>query len=274
MPRRAYFFFCAAAAFAADHRILRVCADPNNLPYSNAARQGLDNRMAMLLSHAIGAEPEFTWLEERRSYLKNSLLAERCDVVFGAPSGIDAVSFTRSYYTSGYVLVTRKDRGIDISSLLDERLAKYRIGVHLLAGDYAPPAAVLAQRGLASNLVGFSLFGAFGEPNPAARMFDALNHGRVDVVLVWGPLGGYYAGRAPLQLEVRSVTPAEFQGVPFTDSIAIAVRKENVALLHELNRAIVRECRSIQALLVEYGVPQVGEPPTCESPSPVSQSSQ
>jgi len=140
---------------AAQERKLRVCADPNNLPFSNEAGEGIENRLAELLAHDMHAQVEYTWWAERKSFLKNSLGAGLCDVVMGVPPELDTVSATRPYYTSTYVFVERQDRGLKIASLNDPRLQQLRIGIHLVGENYAPPAHLLATRGIARQLVGY-----------------------------------------------------------------------------------------------------------------------
>lgn len=159
----------AAVACCADStnaRTLRVCADPNNLPFSNEAQQGFENRLAEIIAAGLGATLKYTWWAERASFLRNSLNSNRCDAVMGVPATMDTLNVTAPYYRSTYVVVTRHDRRLHIQTLLDPALDDCRIGVHVTGNDYAPPAAVLARRGLSANIVGFSLFGSDGEQNP------------------------------------------------------------------------------------------------------------
>src|SRR5205085_6968422 len=125
------------SVLAASGRELRVCADPNNLPFSNQSGQGLENRLAELLAADLKAELKYTWWAERRSFLKNSLSAGLCDLVMGVPSIIDSALTTHPYYSSTYVFVERNDRQWNVSSLTDPRLAHLRIGIHLVGNDYA-----------------------------------------------------------------------------------------------------------------------------------------
>ena len=157
---------CRFALTAASRRVLRVCADPNNLPFSNQAGEGLENRLAELVAAHLEAELQYVWWAERKSFLRNSLQAGLCDVVMGVPSTLDSVSVTRPYYQSTYVFVERTDRHLKIASLNDPRLEQLKIGIHIVGDDYAPPAHLLARRGLASQLAGYSLYGPLGEPNP------------------------------------------------------------------------------------------------------------
>ncbi len=180
-------------AWAGNIPALRVCADPNNLPFSNEAREGFENRLAAMVARDLGAKLEYTWWSQRKSFIKNSLDAGRCDVLMGIPAALDSIEVTKPYYRSTYVFVSRQDRALRVCSLDDARFEKWRIGIHVVGDDYAPPAVALARRGLAANLVGYSLFGSYGEANPPAKLVDAVERGDVDVAIVWGPFAGYFA---------------------------------------------------------------------------------
>jgi len=143
-----------------------------------------------------------------------------------------------------------------ISSLFDERLAKMKVGVHIVDDSYAPPAQILAQNGLAKNLVGFSLFGDSSASNPAAQLIEAVSRGEVDAALVWGPLAGYFAGSS---LELTPVSPMRSGMVPFVYDIAVGVRRNDAALRAKLDAAISRQCAAIETLVRDFKVPQVQE---------------
>jgi mxaJ protein len=256
-------------AIAADHRMLRVCADPNNLPFSNRSGEGFENRLAELIAHDLNAEVQYTWWAERKSFLRNSLGAGLCDVVMGVPSTLDSVLSTKPYYQSTYVFVSRSDRALKISSLTDPLLEKLRIGI--VGDDYAPPAHLLARRGLASQIVGYSLFGTFGEPNPPSRLIEAVDRGDVDIAIVWGPFAGYFAKQISTPLTITPVSPPMFLAIAFTYDISVAVRKGDDVLRAEIDQALARECKSIDALLVKYGIPRVQEDrPGCDSSQPAA----
>jgi mxaJ protein len=146
-----------------------------------------------------------------------------------------------------------------ITSLIDPRLADLKIGVHVVGNDLAPPAYALAGRGITKNVVGFSLFGSYREENPPRKLIDAVEHGDVDVAIVWGPFAGYFAKTARMPLELTPVAPSMFMGVPFSYDISLAVRKGNQALKESLDSVLARESAAIQTLLAEYGVPEVHE---------------
>jgi mxaJ protein len=242
---------------AADPQPLRVCADPNNMPFSNQQGQGFENKLAELLAAKLGERLEYTWWAERKSFLKNSLEQGRCDLVLGIPRSLASIATTRPYYRSTYVFVSRHDRNLQIRSLSDSRFAGWRIGVHVVGDDYAPPAAALARRGITKNIVGFSLIGEYGEHNPPRKLIDAVSNGEIDVAIVWGPFAGYFAKQESTPLDIEPVSPATFLAVPFTYEISAGVRKGSDILLSKLNKAIEADSAAIEQILAEYGVPLV-----------------
>jgi mxaJ protein len=247
----------ALQCMAAGQSVLRVCADPNNMPFSNERGEGFENKLAELIAGKLGAKLEYTWWSERKSFVKNSLGQGRCDVVMGVPSALESITATKPYYRSTYVFVSRRDRNLNIRSLDDSRLVNWRIGIHVVGDDYAPPAYALARRGITSNIVGFSLFGEYGETNPPARLIDAVARGELDVGIIWGPFAGYFAKGAKASLDVVPVSPAVFLAVPFTYDISLGVRKGNEGFKAELDGVLESESVAIQQILSEYGVPQV-----------------
>ena len=246
-----------ATGLASGPAVLRVCADPNNLPFSNEQGQGFENKLAEVVAAKLGAKLEYTWWSQRKSFIKNSLDAGRCDALMGIPTALDTVAVTRPYYKSTYVFVSRRDRNLRVTSLEDPRFSQWRIGVPVVGEDYAPPAAALARRGITSNLVGFSLFGAYDEPNPARKIVDAVARGEIDIAIVWGPFAGYFAKQEPVPLDISPVSPAMFLAVPFTYDISVGVRKDNQALRAALDQVLQSESEAIEEILDRYGVPEV-----------------
>ncbi len=246
-----------APCFAGDANVLRVCADPNNMPFSNEKGQGFENKLAELLAARMNARVEYTWFAERKSFVKHSLDQGMCDAVMGVPSSLPDALTTEAYYRSSYVFVTRRDRALRITSLTDPRLEHLRIGIHVVGDDYAPPAYVLARRGITQNVVGYSLFGEYGEVNPPRKLIDAVANGDVDVAIVWGPFAGYFAQSEKSELDIVPVSPSIYLGVPFAYDISVAVRKGNDRLKTVLNDALESESAAIQKVLQQYDVPQV-----------------
>jgi quinoprotein dehydrogenase-associated probable ABC transporter substrate-binding protein len=249
------------AARNAPARELRVCADPNNLPFSNERGEGFENAVAELLARDLGAELRYTWWAQRRGFIRNTLKAGTCDVVMGVPSSFQPALVTRPYYRSSYVFVSRRDRDLRIESLDDPRLKAWRIGVQMIGDDYAntPPAHALSNRGIVGNVAGYTVYGDYSQPNPPARIVDAVASGAVDVAIVWGPLAGWAARHAAVPLVLQPVSPAiDLPFLPFVFDIAIGVRRGEDAFRDELDALLVRERPAIDAILDRYGVPRVG----------------
>jgi quinoprotein dehydrogenase-associated probable ABC transporter substrate-binding protein len=248
----------AAACGSAPPRTLAVCADPNNLPFSNERLEGFENRLANIVAEDLGLELRYTWMPQRRGFVRNTLRAKRCDVIMGVPTSFELARPTVPYYRSSYVFVYRKDRGLSLRSLDDPALRRLRIGVHVIGDDYAnvPPVAALAQRHIVRNVVGYSIYGDYAQPNPPARLIDAVVKGEVDVAIAWGPLAGYFAQRDSVALEIIPVTPqVDVPFLPFVFDIAMAVRPGDDSLRTRLDGVLARHKAEIQRLLESYGVP-------------------
>lgn len=249
-----------APANADAAHVLRVCADPNNLPFSNKAGQGFENQLAQLLGDALHEKVEYTWWAQRRGFLRSTLNAGRCDVVIGLPSGIPLALTTQPYYRSSYVLVYRKDKGYHIHGLDDPQLMHLRIGVHLIGDENPPPAMALAQRGITSNVVGYSIYGDYRQPNPPLQLIKAVAHGDIDVAIAWGPMAGYLAKQQPGELAIVPLTAGAQDAMPFEFSISMGVRRNDAALKTRLDTVLRDKHQEIQALLDRYNVPRVAAP--------------
>jgi mxaJ protein len=249
------------AATAPDTRPagLRVCADPNNLPFSNDRGEGFENRLAHLIAHDLGRELSYTWWPQRRGFIRNTLKAGVCDAVMGVPANFELALVTAPYYRSSYVFVTRRDRHLRIASLDDPRLRTLRIGLHTIGDDYAnvPPAEALAARGIVDNIVGYSIYGDYSQPDPPRRLIDALARGEVDVAIAWGPLAGYLARRESVALEVSPVSTGGMPVVPMAFDISVGVRRGDAALQTAIEEVLVRRRLDVRKLLLSYGVPLV-----------------
>lgn len=256
------------AACAKPAPPLRVCADPNNLPFSNERGEGFENRLAEMVAADAGTRVEYTWWAQRRGFVRNTLRAGQCDVVIGVPAEYELAQTTRPYYRSSYVFVSRQDRSLHLRSLADERLRELRIGVQMIGDDFSnsPPAHALSARGIVQNVIGYSVLGDYSQPNPPARIIDAVATGEIDAALVWGPLAGYFAQRQPVPLELAPITPqVDSPSRPFVFDISMAVRRGDTERLAMLESFIQDRGAEIDRLLDEFGVPRVsgrGEAPS------------
>ena len=242
--------------------VLRVCADPNNLPFSNRAGAGYENKIAELLARDLGDSLEYTWWPQRRAWVRNTLNAHKCDVAISVPTGFGPLLTTEPYYRSTYVFVSRADRNYRLTSLDDPRLRHLRIGLHFIGTDYdnPPPAHALGDRGIVRNVVSFSIYGNYAEPNPPSRLIDAVVGNTVDVAIVWGPLAGYFAKKAAVPLAIAPISPPidARTGTAFTFPIGMGVRKGDVALRDTLQRLLDRDAADVRRILADYGVPLLG----------------
>lgn len=241
-------------------RTLRVCADPNNLPFSNQREEGFENQIAALVARDLGARVEYTWWAQRRGFIRNTLGAGTCDVVMGVPAAFEPARTTRPYYRSSYVFVSKQDRRLDLGSLDDPRLRRLKIGVQIIGDDFtnSPPAHALSNRGLVRNVVGFPVYGDYAQPSPLSTIVGAVERGEIDAAIVWGPAAGYFARTAAPDLELHAVTPhADSPALPFVFDIAMGVRRGDAALHAELNDFIRRRRADIDRILDEYGVPRM-----------------
>jgi mxaJ protein len=248
-----------AARSGGPARELRVCADPNNLPFSNDRREGFENHLATMIARDLGARVRYTWWAQRRGFIRNTLNAGVCDVVMGVPAGYELARTTRPYYRSTYVFLYQRSRPFRVQSFDDPVLRTLRIGVHVIGDDSAnaPPAHALSRRGIVSNLVGYTIYGNYAEANPPARLVEAVAAHEIDVAIVWGPIAGYFAKGLREPLEIVPVLPQSDPALPFTYDISMGVRKGDVALQAELNRILEKHASDIDRLLEDFGVPRV-----------------
>ena len=247
-----------AACHAGPERVLRVCADPNNLPFSDSTGAGFENRLASLVAGEMNARVSYTWWAQRRGFVRNTLNARQCDVVMGVPASFELTAVTRPYYRSSYVFVSRRDRKLGVRSFDDPALRRLTVGVQLVGDDYAnaPPAHALARRGIVENVRGYNVQGDYRLPSPPARIIDAVANGDVDIAVAWGPLAGYFASREPVPLDVIPVSPEiDPPALPFTFAISIGVRRGDRALRDTLDAILARRRASTDSLLGAYGVP-------------------
>lgn len=246
---------CAAGAPA---RELRVCSDPNNLPFSNMREEGFENRIAELLARELNATLHYTWRAQRRGFIRSTLRAGECDLVMGVPSSFELALPTRPYYRSTYVFLSRKDRDLGIRSMDDPRLRELSIGVHLIGDDYTntPPAHALATRGLIENVVGYSIYGDVARENPPAQLVEAVADGDVDMAIIWGPFAGYFGGQQEVELERTAVQPrVDLPFLPMVYDIALGVRRQDSVFRQELDVVLERVGPEIAEILRQYRIP-------------------
>ena len=247
----------AGLALAADDNILRVCSDPDNLPFSNQKAEGFENKIAEAVAADLGMTVSYYWWPHQRGLVRNTLNAGTCDVLIAIPKGWDPVLWTRPYYRSAYVLAYLPKNGRTITSLDDPSLKHLKVGTYL----NSPPFDALAERGITANVTTYPLFFDPRVPDPSRRpvkLLQDLVAGEVDVAVAWGPMAGYFVksvlgNGAPAPL---TLVPLEDSGsIPMTFEFSMGVRKGNQALKARLEEAIEHRRADITRILGEYGVP-------------------
>jgi mxaJ protein len=230
--------------------LLRVCADPHNLPYSNDKGQGFENRLAVLFAAKLNARLVYSWFPEGAGAVPNTLGSESCDLVLGYDHGIGLSEDTNPYYYTSYALVYRKgDQSLaGVDSLSDRRLLPKKIGV--AAGTL--PMSIMAIDGLAANA---KLFANTQVPGgPAAAMIAEIASGALDAAILWGPIGGYIAKSSKVPLTLVPLAK-EKTGPHMLYGITMGIRPNEPEWKHKLNRLIAENQDDINAILLDYDLP-------------------
>lgn len=247
-----------------SRKALIVCADPSNLPYSNKAREGFENRIADVLAADLKIDVDYFWFSGHRSFMRRTLLDRVCDVVISAPQGLPGVVTTRPFFTSSYTAVMRAGDARRFTSFDDPWLKEAKIGLQLVGNEGAttPPALALARRGANEHITGFAMWADDSDPTPQGRIVDAVANGEIDIAFVWGPFAGFFAKKhgAALRLDPITSDPGRPE-VSFVFPMAVAVRKAETAFRDRLQEALDRHAPEIAAILSEAGVPLVAAPP-------------
>ena len=234
---------------------LRVCAEPNSLPYSNRREGGFENRLAEIVAQELGAKLSYIWLPQPHTRARDLYIQEgRCDLVMGIPDGHKGFLTSLAYYRTSYVFVYRRGAPYTIDSFDDPDLMALRIGIQISGSSMSPVGYALAKRGLVQNQLSFPP--DFNQPNPLAGIVEAVAEREVDVGVVWGPVAGYFAGKHPAEFTLVPVNPQiETPFIPMVASISMGVRVGDEALRDELDVALARRWNDVQTVLEEFGVP-------------------
>jgi quinoprotein dehydrogenase-associated probable ABC transporter substrate-binding protein len=234
---------------------LRVCADPANMPFSNEAGEGFENKIAELLAADLKLPLEYTWFPQVTGFVRNTLGAKRCDLVMGYVAAGEVIQNTNPYYKSAWVLVLPKDRGLDgIEALDDARLKGKRLGI--VAG--APPATVMATNGLMANAKPYALMVDRRYESPAEEMIRDIKTGEIEAGILWGPIAGYYVKKSGMPLAVVPLLH-EAKAVPMAYRITIGLRHGETEWKHRLNDFLSARRSEIQSILLQYGVPLIDD---------------
>lgn len=260
----------AAAAAPAAPPVLRVCQDPNNMPFSNRDLQGFENKIAALLAADLGWQIAYTWYPQRMGFIRNTLRAKdpgseqyKCDLVTGVASGFDLGATTQPYYRSTYAMAYVKGKGLDSVKTLDDllklppaQLARLRLGV--FAGS--PVTDWLLAHDLIERMVPYQPQSGDPAEYPGEMVEKDLAKGAIDIAFLWGPIAGYFANHAPTAAIV-ALPLAPQPGVQFEFDIAMATRFGEAAYKQKIDDAITRNRAQINAILTQYGVPLLNPSP-------------
>ena len=233
-----------------DTTSVRVCSDPNNLPFSNEKGEGFENKIAELLASDLGVPVRYTWYPDSMGFIRSTLNARRCDIVMGTVSGNELLQNSNPYYRSTYALIYKADRGLTLKSLDDPVLQNLKIGA--IAGT--PPTTILATQGLLNNLQSYQLVVDTRFDHPAAQMIHDIAAGMIDVGVLWGPIAGFYAKQESVPL---SVVPLESTNMPMQMDyrITMGVRYNEPEWKRKINGLIRKHQAEINEILLDYGVP-------------------
>jgi quinoprotein dehydrogenase-associated probable ABC transporter substrate-binding protein len=238
-----------------DPKVLRVCADPRNLPFSNEKGEGFENKLGELFAEKLQKKLDYMYFPQATGFVRMTLAAHRCDVIMGFPQGDDLVQGTNPYYRTAYALVAKQGSGLDdVATLEDARLKDKRIGI--VAGT--PPATNMAVAGLMANARPYPLMIDTRFDSSSAAMIKDLMSGEIDAGVLWGPMAGYYAKQASPALHVTPLVK-ETSGPRLAFRIGMGVRPADQNWKRQLNRLIQENQPAINKILLDFGVPLLDE---------------
>jgi quinoprotein dehydrogenase-associated probable ABC transporter substrate-binding protein len=238
-----------------DPKVLRVCADPRNLPFSNEMGEGFENKLAELFADKLQKKLDYMYFPQATGFVRMTLAAHRCDVIMGFPQGDDLVQGTNPYYRTAYALVAKQGSGLDeVAALEDQRLKGKHIGI--VAGT--PPATNMAAYGLMTNAKSYPLMIDTRFDSSTVAMINDLMSGEIDAGVLWGPIAGYYARQANPPLHVTPLVK-ETSGPRLAYRIGMGVRPADQNWKRLLNRLIQENQSTINKILLDFGVPLLDE---------------
>jgi quinoprotein dehydrogenase-associated probable ABC transporter substrate-binding protein len=238
-----------------DPKVLRVCADPRNMPFSNEKGEGFENKVAALFAERLQKKLEYAYYPGATGFVRNTLGAHRCDVILGFPQGDDLAQGTNPYYRTAYALIAKQGSGLDgVTTLKDERLKGKRIGI--VAGT--PPATYMAMDGLMADAKPYPLMTDTRVDSSAEAMFNDVTSGTIDAGILWGPMAGFYARKANPPLHVMPLLK-ETGGPRLVYRVGMGVRPADQNWKRQLNRLIQENQPAINKIMLEFGVPLLDE---------------
>lgn len=257
----------AGSATPAQAWEMRVCADPDNMPFSRRDLGGYENKIAKILADDLGAKLSFVWWPQTEEMINDQLREGNCDVVMGSPESSGGVLATIAYYSSPFAFVYRSDAGYDLSTFDDDVLKTLKVGFNVRNSS---PDQALVTRGLSKNIVTLPYNHDISVPvegadtplgdGPEAGLFQSLVKGEFDVAIPWGPVAGYFASRQKVPLKVVPTPEFDLPSLPMYISMVIIVRQGDESLRDRLDVAIADRWDDINAVLKDYGVPLLDLP--------------
>ena len=244
----------AQTADIVDRSALKVCADPNNLPFSNEKKEGFENKIAEVMGTALRLKVEYTWFPQVIGFVRNTLQAHRCDLVMGTVAGDDIMQTTNPYYYTTYVMLYRSDKRLALERLQDPRLASLRLGVV----GATPPSDLLVRHDLMSHAKPYQLTVDTRAESPTHQMVQDIVDGTIDVGFLWGPIAGYYRKHDELPLNLVPLKD-EPGAARMKYHIAMGVRGNEPEWRRRVNAVILKQQPQITAILRDYGVPLLNE---------------
>lgn len=245
-------------ADAVNRKVLRVCATPANLPYSDEKGEGFENKIAQIVSDELKREKvEYTWFPQGMGFVRKTLSEKRCDLIMGTVQADEFTLNTNPYYRTTYALVTKKGSDLEgVTSILDPKLKGKKVGIQ--AG--APAADYVAKAGLMPDAKSYLFIVDTRYQNPMQDMVNDVRSGEIDVGILWGPYAGWYSKQGGDELHVSPMLEAKQPGLPGLEyRITMGVRVNETAWKHEINNVIAKRQGDIDKVLLDFGVPLVDE---------------
>jgi quinoprotein dehydrogenase-associated probable ABC transporter substrate-binding protein len=265
---------CAGALAAAtqpntEAGVLRVCADPDNLPLSNERGEGYENRIAAKLAHDLGQSVEYTFFPQRMGFVRNTLRQRdeatqryKCDVIVGVPKGYDLTATTQPYMRSTYAMVFRAQGNLeklespdDLLRLPSEQRRKLRIGIFARS----PAADWLLRNGMLDQAESYAQQSGDPHENPAGIIERDLVAGKIDLAIVWGPIAGFLVDRHSGQGAWRAVAFKSDPGIKFDYEISMGVRFGEKEWKDTLDAWIAGHRGEIDTILASYRIPLIDD---------------
>jgi quinoprotein dehydrogenase-associated probable ABC transporter substrate-binding protein len=235
-----------------NRKILRVCSDPANLPFSSEKGEGFENKIAEVIADELKVPVEYTWFPMATGFVRMTLFAKRCDVIIGYAQGDELVLNSNAYYRSTYAIVAGPGKGLEgVTSLADPRLKDKKIGI--VANT--PPGLLMVKNGLMAKAKPYPLVVDRRFESPSEAMIKDIRSGEIDAGILWGPFAGYFAKQGGEPLVVSALTTDPDVSTKMAYGITLGVRLADTDWKKTLNTVLTKRRADIDKILLAYGVP-------------------